>query len=49
LIDYILCIIDWHICQDIFGKIDIMYYILPYVFRGALQHKNLILYIYHTI
>jgi hypothetical protein len=46
LVDYILCIIDYHIYQDIFGRIDIMYYILPYVFRGALPLNTLVLYIY---
>jgi hypothetical protein len=46
LVGYILCIIDWHICQDIFGRIDIMYCRLPYVSRGALPLKTLVLYIY---
>jgi hypothetical protein len=46
LIGYIFCIIDCHICQDIFGKIDIMYYRLSYVSRGALFLKTLVLYIY---
>jgi hypothetical protein len=42
-----LCIIDYHICQDIFDIIDIMYYRLPYV-SGTLPLKTLILYIYGT-
>jgi hypothetical protein len=45
-VGYILYIIDCHICRDIFGKIDIMYYRLPYVFGGALPLKTLVLYIY---
>jgi hypothetical protein len=35
-----------HICQDIFGRIDIIYCTLPYVFRGVLPLKTLVLYIY---
>jgi hypothetical protein len=27
LVGYILCIIDYHICQNIFSRIDIMFYI----------------------
>jgi hypothetical protein len=30
LVDYILCIINYHICQNIFSMIDIMYYIRRY-------------------
>jgi hypothetical protein len=48
LIGYIFCIIDCHICQDIFGRIDIMYCRLPYVSRGALSLKTLVLYIYRS-
>jgi hypothetical protein len=40
LVGYIFCIIDYHICRDIFGRIDIMYYRLSYVFRGALPLKT---------
>jgi hypothetical protein len=46
LVGYIFCIIDYHICQDIFSRIDIMYYRLSYVSRGGLPLKTLILYIY---
>jgi hypothetical protein len=46
LIGYILCLIDYHICQDIFSRIAIMYYRLPYVFRCSLPLKTLVLYIY---
>jgi hypothetical protein len=46
LIGYIFCIIDCHICQDIFGRIDIMYCKLPYVSRDVLLLKTLVLYIY---
>jgi hypothetical protein len=46
LVGYIFCIIDCHICRDIFGRIDIMYCILPYVSRCALPLKTLVLYIY---
>jgi hypothetical protein len=46
LVGYIFCIIDYHICRDIFGRIDIMYCRLPYVSRGALPLKTLVLYIY---
>jgi hypothetical protein len=45
LIGYIFCIIGYHICQDIFGKIDIMYCKLSYVSGGALPLKTLVLYI----
>jgi hypothetical protein len=45
LVDYIFCIIDCHICRDIFGMIDIMYYRLPYLSRCALPLKTLVLYI----
>jgi hypothetical protein len=48
LIDYIFCIIDYHICQDIFGRIDIMYCMLSYVFRSVLPLKILVLYIYRS-
>jgi hypothetical protein len=47
-IGYIFCIIDCHICQDIFGRIDIMYCRLPYVSRGVLPLKTLVLYIYRS-
>jgi hypothetical protein len=46
LVGYIFCIIDCHICRDIFGRIDIMYCRLPYVSRGVLPLKTLVLYIY---
>jgi hypothetical protein len=46
LVCYIFCIINCHICWDIFGRIDIMYSRLPYVFRGALPLKTLVFYIY---
>jgi hypothetical protein len=46
LVGYILCIIDCHICRDIFGRIDIMYYRLAYVSRSALPLRTLVLYIY---
>jgi hypothetical protein len=36
LVVYIFCIIYYHICQDIFGRIYIMYYRLPYVSRCVL-------------
>jgi hypothetical protein len=45
LVGYIFCIIDCHICQYIFGRIDIIYCKLPYVSRGALPLKTLTLYI----
>jgi hypothetical protein len=48
LVGYIFCIIDYHICRDIFGRIDIMYYRLPYVSRSVLPLKTLVLYIYRT-
>jgi hypothetical protein len=48
LIGYIFCIIDYHICQDIFDRIDIMYCRLSYVFRGGLPLKTLVLYIYRS-
>jgi hypothetical protein len=40
LVGYILCIIDYHICQDIFGRIDIMYCRLAYVSKCALPLKT---------
>jgi hypothetical protein len=46
LVGYIFCIIDYHICRDIFGRIDIMYCRLPYVSRGVFPLKTLVLYIY---
>jgi hypothetical protein len=46
LVDYIFCIIDCHICRDIFGRINIMYCSLPYVSRAVLPLKTLVLYIY---
>ncbi len=46
LVGYIFCIIDYHICRDIFGRIDIMYCRLSYVSRCALLLKILVLYIY---
>jgi hypothetical protein len=46
LVGYIFCIIDYHICLDIFDRINIMYYRLSYVFGGALPLKTLILYIH---
>jgi hypothetical protein len=46
LVGYIFYKIDCRICQDIFGRIDIIYYRLPYVSGGALPLNNLILYIY---
>jgi hypothetical protein len=46
LICYILCIIVCHIYRDIFGMIDIMYCRLPYISRGVLPLKTLVLYIY---
>jgi hypothetical protein len=46
LLGYIFCIIDCHICRDIFDRIDIMYCILPYVSGGDLPLKTLVLYIY---
>jgi hypothetical protein len=46
LVGYIFCIIDCHICRDIFGRIDVMYCRLSYVFGGALPLKTLVLYIY---
>jgi hypothetical protein len=48
LVGYIFCIIDCHICQDIFGRMDIIYYRLPYVSRDALSLKTLVLYIYRS-
>jgi hypothetical protein len=35
LVGYIFCIIDCHICRDIFGRIDIMYCRLSYTDREA--------------
>jgi hypothetical protein len=46
LVGYIFCIIDCHICRDIFGRIEIMYCRLLYVFGGVLLLKTLVLYIY---
>jgi hypothetical protein len=46
LVGYIFCIIDCHICRDIFGRIDIMYYRLPYISRGVLSLRTLVFYIY---
>jgi hypothetical protein len=46
LIGYIFCIIDCHICHDIFGRIDIIYCRLLYVSKCNLSLKTLILYIY---
>jgi hypothetical protein len=46
LVGYIFCIIDCHICRDIFDSIDIIYYRLPYVSGGALTLKTLVIYIY---
>jgi hypothetical protein len=48
LVDYIFCIIDCHICRDIFGRIDIMYCRLSYVSRSVLLFKTLVLYIYRS-
>jgi hypothetical protein len=31
LVGYILCIIDYHICRDIFGRLYILYNRLPYM------------------
>jgi hypothetical protein len=42
LISYIFCIIDCHICRDIFDRIDIMYYKLLYIFRCVLPLKTLL-------
>jgi hypothetical protein len=46
LVGYILCIISCHICQNIFDRIDIMYYKLPYISGDTLPLKTLVLYIY---
>jgi hypothetical protein len=46
LVGYTFCIIDYHICRDIFGRLDIMYCRLSYVSRGTLPLKTLVLYIY---
>jgi hypothetical protein len=46
LLDYIFYIIDCYICRDIFGRIDIIYCRLSYIFRGVLPLKTLVLYIY---
>jgi hypothetical protein len=40
LVDYIFCIIDYHICRDIFDRIDIMYCTLSYVFRCVLRLQD---------
>jgi hypothetical protein len=31
LVDYIFCIIDYHICRDIFGRLYILYNRLSYM------------------
>jgi hypothetical protein len=31
LVGYIFCIIDYHICRDIFGRLYILYNRLPYM------------------
>jgi hypothetical protein len=50
LVSYIFYIIDYHICRDIFDRIDIMYCRLPYVSRGVLPLKTPApLYIYTSI
>jgi hypothetical protein len=41
LVGYIFYIIEYHIYQDIFGRIDIMYYKLPYVSGGVLPLRLL--------
>jgi hypothetical protein len=41
-------IIDCHICQYIFGKIDIIYCRLLYISENVLHLKTLILYIYRS-
>jgi hypothetical protein len=49
-VGYIFCIIGYHICQDIFSMIDIMYCRLSYVSRGVLPLKTpILLYIYTVI
>jgi hypothetical protein len=48
LVGNILCIIDCHICWGIFGRVYIMYCRLPYISRGVLQLKTLVLYIYRA-
>jgi hypothetical protein len=48
LIGYIFCIINDHICQNIFDMIDIMYCRLPYGSRCVLSLKTLVLYIYRS-
>jgi hypothetical protein len=40
LVGYIFCIIDYHICWDVFGRIDIMYCSLSYVSRAVLSLKT---------
>jgi hypothetical protein len=40
LVGYIFCIIDCHIYQDIFGRIDIMYYRLSYISGCVLPLKT---------
>jgi hypothetical protein len=40
LVDYIFCIIDYHICRDIFGRIDILYCRLSYISRDVLLLKT---------
>jgi hypothetical protein len=40
LVGYIFSIIDYHICRDIFDRIDIIYCSLSYVSRGDLPLKT---------
>jgi hypothetical protein len=46
LVGYLFCIIGCNICHDIFSRLDIMYFKLPYVSGGALLLKTLVFYIY---
>jgi hypothetical protein len=46
MVGYIFYIIDCHICQDIFDRMDIMYYRLTYVSERVIPLKTLLLYIY---
>jgi hypothetical protein len=48
LVGYIFYIIDCHICQDIFDRIDIIYCRLSYVSGGVLSLKTLVHYIYRS-
>jgi hypothetical protein len=48
LVGYILYIIDCHIYQNIFSKIDIIYCKVSYIFKGVLPLETLILYIYRS-